>query len=327
MTSTLIVGNGLGMALNPNHFNLQTGLTSAWNHFNDAEKHLISLGTNNRPAGEENLEENHKIMTACHKLLEFQELELLNEIGINYPDLYRDFIFNTALHFFNYEGNLPVDFVESLIGLIQRGCHVATLNYDKLLYSALVERHILSGYDGDLVDGIYNSGYHYENMLRTFHHFNWYLHIHGCPIFYTKNSEIHKCKYYEVPDSTRNLEEKYEHIVLAKTELKPEIISNSSILGSYFNFFSKALFESTRLFIFGYSGEDIHINNEIKNWALDRSTSFEDTVIYIIQWRGSQQNELHWKQRIIPNMRWENKERITLHYIPLDNILEYRFPE
>ncbi|HAT8916533.1 TPA: hypothetical protein JBB10_01475 [Legionella pneumophila subsp. pneumophila] len=28
MTSTLIVGNGLGMALNPDHFNLQTGLTS-----------------------------------------------------------------------------------------------------------------------------------------------------------------------------------------------------------------------------------------------------------------------------------------------------------
>lgn len=52
MTSTLIVGNGLEMALDPNHFNLQTGLTTAWDNFNDDEKHLISLGTNNRPAAE-----------------------------------------------------------------------------------------------------------------------------------------------------------------------------------------------------------------------------------------------------------------------------------
>ncbi len=53
MTSTLIVGNGLGMALDPNHFNLQTGLTTAWNNFSDEEKYLISLGTNNRPDDEE----------------------------------------------------------------------------------------------------------------------------------------------------------------------------------------------------------------------------------------------------------------------------------
>lgn len=38
MKSTLIVGNGLGMALDPNHFNLQTGLAAAWNSFNEEEQ-------------------------------------------------------------------------------------------------------------------------------------------------------------------------------------------------------------------------------------------------------------------------------------------------
>lgn len=326
MKSTLIVGNGLGMALDPNHFNLQTGLAAAWNSFNREEQHLISLGTNNMPFAESLLEENHRLMTACQKLLEFQELELLNERGMNYPDLYRDFIHRTALHYFNYEGTLPDEFVDSLIQLVQQGCHIATLNYDKLLYSPLVERNILCGYGGYLVDGICkNSGYHYENMLRTFNHFNWYLHLHGCPIFYTKDSEIYKRKYYEVPQSACSIEGRHEHIVLANTELKPEIISNSPILGSYFDFFSKALFESNRLFILGYSGEDIHINNEIKSWVLERSKSLENSTIYIIQWEGAHQNESDWRHKIISKMPAENETLIKVNYIPLDNILEYRF--
>lgn len=327
MTSTLVVGNGLGMALAPNHFPLQMGLEAAWNNYSNEEKALISLNTNIMPTTENQLEDNHKLMTACHKLLEFPELDLLSQNGMGYPDLYRDFIYKTALHFFNFGGSLPEEFINSLVNLIQTGCHIVTLNYDKLLYSALVERHILRGYNGALVDGITDAGYHYENMLRTYNQFNWYLHIHGSPIFYTANSEIYKCSYYAVPSSAHQADEKYEHIVLAQTQLKPEIISNSPILGSYFDFFSKALLESSCIYIFGYSGEDIHINNELKNWALERSKSLDSLEINIIQWSGAHQNEEYWKSKIIPNMPAANEQKIIISYFSLDNILEYRFPD
>ncbi|MCE3043374.1 SIR2 family protein [Legionella sp. 16cNR16C] len=325
MTSTLIVGNGIGMALDAQYFCLQAGLQESWDSFDVDKKKLISLGSDNMPCTETELEENHKIMTSCQKILEFQDLQLLNSKGEAYPNIYRDFIYKTAFHFFNYNGALPEKFVDNLIELIKSGCHLVTLNYDKLLYSPLIERNILCGYSGYLVDGVCNSGYRYENMLRTFSTFNWYLHLHGSPIFYTHDSEIKKCKIYETPIAAENNHKLHEHIVLAKTDLKPEIISNSPILGSYLDFFSKALFESNKLYLFGYSGEDTHINNEIRNWSIEKSRKCDKLTIYIIEWNGSDRSCQSWKNLLIPDMPPENRDKIQVHFEKMNNILEYKF--
>ena len=88
MTATIIVGNGIGMALDAEHFCLQAGLQTSWDSFNVDEKKLISLGSDVRPTTENELEENHKIMTACQKLIEFKNLELLDFRGEIYPNTY-----------------------------------------------------------------------------------------------------------------------------------------------------------------------------------------------------------------------------------------------
>ena len=41
-TTTILFGNGLGMALDPDHFRLKTGLSKAWKQLsNDAQERLI----------------------------------------------------------------------------------------------------------------------------------------------------------------------------------------------------------------------------------------------------------------------------------------------
>lgn len=49
---------------------------------------------------------------------------------------------------------LPDEFVRPLIAFIQdTRSHVATLNYDALLYRPMISEEILRGYNGELVDG------------------------------------------------------------------------------------------------------------------------------------------------------------------------------
>lgn len=335
MIATIIFGNGIGMALDPEYFQLSVGLQTVWDKLSPDEKKLVSLGNSTMPLSEEELERHHLIMTACQELMrhENNDLDWLNPNGKSFPNLYQNFIYNVAKYFFEYNGNLPTDFLNSLCQFVKKidRCHIATLNYDKLLYLPLINEHILEGYkDHGLVDGICREagGFQQDNLLRIHYNFGWYLHLHGSPIFQTIGNEINKCNLNMLPNAAIYGNVIHNHIVIAKTELKPEIISNSSILGIYFMFFGKALSESDELYIIGYSGLDKHVNFEIKNWASTKINSHNVPKINVIEWEGSDHNNNFWHQILIPKDPLTNlpHEKHNLQLKKIDNILNYQFP-
>jgi hypothetical protein len=62
--------------------------------------------------------------------------------------------------------------------------HVATLNYDKLLYEEFINAGICSGFSGQLVDGFTSSGFDSSNLVRLYgRNFGYYMHLHGSPLF------------------------------------------------------------------------------------------------------------------------------------------------
>lgn len=105
MIATLVFGNGIGMALDPKYFLLQTGLNSSYEKFSPQEKKLISLDKNDVPSSEPELERHHLIMTACQELTSHENINLqwLSADGKQFPNLYQDFIYKTATHFFKYD--------------------------------------------------------------------------------------------------------------------------------------------------------------------------------------------------------------------------------
>lgn len=338
MTTTIIFGNGIGMAVDSVHFNTEKGLESAWNEFNATEQSILSIGRNQKPINEGDLEKHHSIMATCRYLKDAHG-EWLAEDGKKFADIYQNYIFKVAKHFFEYDTK-PSDqfnlFIEKLCGFItsqfsdDTRCHVVTLNYDKLLYEALINENFLNGYqDEGLVDGIHNNtnGFSPDNLIRSLHNFGWYLHLHGSPAFRTHlDGTIDKCNLKHLPDSYANKDTYHNCIVLGNACIKKGIINDNILLNSYFNFFIKALNESNKLIIVGYSGLDEHVNFEIRNWI---STSPNNTI-EIVEWQNPDEwmnpNEAmkkrtcFWRERLYPD--GYNK------YIPIiwyKNILQYDF--
>jgi len=326
MTTTLIIGNGVGMALDPEYFMLNAGINDSWKTFTPEQQKIISLGLLRPPSKKYELEKHHLIATACQELKnnETMDLSWLTDEGRNFTLLYKEFIYRTAKHFFTYEKELPLNFIDNLISFITKNtnkelnqrCHIATLNYDKLLYKPLVEKKILKGYSGYLVDGVYDSGFSPENLIPTKNHFGWYLHLHGSPVFKTENGEIHKCNINSLPQVAIDQHTAHDHLVLGSSSSKPDMISRSSLLEAYFSFFINALSESTRLYLVGYSGLDNHVNLEIKKWATP------EKKIFVIEWQESKTTSDFWKKNLLPDT-YINNNIINIHR--LANILEYNF--
>ena len=68
--SVLIVGNGLGMALDPEYYNLTNAIRDVWNTLSDRQKQLIlcCLSRHRRqvpPQGEQELDHLHMVVVAC----------------------------------------------------------------------------------------------------------------------------------------------------------------------------------------------------------------------------------------------------------------------
>jgi len=332
VTTTIIFGNGLGMAIDPEYFTLETGLRFVTEELTDEERNIICFNQNGMPRTEPELESHHKILTSCRTLLHYQsELNCLSDIGMNFPNTYQNFIYRAAKYFFDYQANEEYEqfnnFIDALCNYIKSGqtCHIATLNYDKLLYKPLIDRKILSDYDGFLVDGMYvkKGGFDFENLIPKWgNNFGWYLHLHGSPIFYTgENRVINKEHIFTLPSHYSHNGHLHNHIVLASTEVKPYLIAGSMLLDYYFQFFTYALSSSDNLLLFGYSGLDRHVNLAIKERLVNDDTFPVD--IHIIEWGGDKNQRERadfWKKTVGSN---NYKKNINLRL--MDNILEYDF--
>jgi hypothetical protein len=317
MRKTLLFGNGLGMALDQNHFYLPNALQRIWdsNALNPVHKQLISaclphqLG--NCPQGEDELDKLHVAISSCEYLSEIRridDLHWLSPYGWDFPSVCRSFITQVATHLYDFVNPLPEEFGTPLVDFVRATkSHVATLNYDKLLYDLFINNHIVNGFSGSLVDGVTNAGFNSAHLERKWgNNFGYYLHLHGSPLFKNRNGTIKKLSRYEINLSNP---EPSCHIVLTHIRHKPTVISSSEILSSYWQHLYFSLSESYEVILFGYSGLDNHLNILLSMFS--QSIQFK-----VVEWAGSgdyQQREAFWSRSL----------RRNVNLIHLENILNF----
>jgi len=330
-TTTIIVGNGLGMAIDKEYFTLDAGLKSAWEKLDaDTQNRIKTLITNGSElTTEEQLEKHYDVIQACMTLYyvenRYPDLKWLHEDAKKFSSCFYDFIRSAALYFFNYEDseNRLGPFITSMKNFIKKNhSHLATLNYDKLLYSPLVtDLEIMDGYNGKLVDGLVDNGYGPDNLMPKFQHiFGWYLHLHGSPLFYTAVTGLIKKDSLEnnLPVQTQKL---YSHIILCNPRLKPMQIYQSELLNSYWQYFREALSQSNQIILLGYSGKDAHVNKAIEK-ALTHSKE-----IKIIEYdnKNDTDRENFWVAALgLKDSKFPEK---NFHLNRMSSILDYRFDQ
>lgn len=312
----IIFGNGLGMALDPIHFSLQRALNYVWELdyvLSPTQKELLSRCISDIqpqcPNGEDELDILHQVCSYCSYLNSIKTTDgyhWLSQYGNEFPKVAANFIHKTATELHNYNGELPVDFSEPLISFVREtNSHIATLNYDKLLYNCFIDNQLLNGYSGTLVDGMLDSGFNEQNLERKYgRSFGYYLHLHGSPLFVNEDSRIIK-----LSRSDLNLEmnDYGKHIVLTHIKHKPDIINSSPLLLMYWHYLNLCLDEAEQIIIFGYSGFDTHLNRIIQFVS-------PSTPLKVVEWSGSgEARESFWFRTFGRNVE----------LISLDNISKY----
>lgn len=283
----IIVGNGLGMAIDPVHFSLNLALEHVWElegFLNPVQRTLIErcLGRAGAPNGEHELDELHLAVNYCKALNQIGEgrEHWLTADGQNFPDITSRYIHKVASRLYNYDGHLPPNFEAPVIDFLKdTKSHVATLNYDKLLYSSFISNDIFGLYNNTtLVDGMIGAGFSAERLERRFqNNFGYYLHLHGSPLFVNRDNRVIKLARDDLTDAT---EEASEHIVLTHVKHKPAVIAGSHVLSTYWDYLRFALSESDEIILFGYSGLDNHLNLLLRPYL-------RNIIVRVIEWSGN----------------------------------------
>ena len=316
----IIVGNGLGMALDPYFFNLGNAIREVWTDFlsqSPEQKMLIAScfeTCNDLPKSEQELEKLNNVDLSCRalKCIKQNSLSLLSEEGEAFPDIAQNFRTAVAWHFHKYKGEFPDEFIDPLTNhIINRKSHIVTLNYDNLLYQKLIQRKILNGYSGQLVDGFWNScGFNEEHLTRKGNNcFGYYLHLHGSPLFIDSGGKIIKqsqCNASPIPTP---------HLVLTHPDGKEHMIENSPVLKTYWRLLKPANQESNITILFGYSGLDNHLNCAIK-------LSSQKRKIFIVEWEGAGHKDdrmKFWQQNLA-----QGEDQGNIELIRMKNILDFQ---
>jgi hypothetical protein len=311
---TIIFGNGLGMALNPSAFSLDTALNEIWNQshvLTQEDKALIGqcIGHDGPPKGEYELEKLHLSITSCDLLESIsdpcRDIHWLSDIGRRFPSSTSNYIHKVANYFHSLTEILPDGFINPLIEFIRNtGSHVATLNYDSLIYRKFLDGGLFNGYRGVLVDGMLDGGFSESSLERRYgNDFGYYMHLHGSPLFYDENGVVRKLSSYY---SNVNQQDFGRHIVLTHVKHKPSIIDNSVVLTTYWEYLSFCLSESEEIILVGYSGEDHHLNKVLRIYSNIKP-------IRIIEWEGAGDygDRLRfWRQSLGSNTRLFHLESI-----------------
>ena len=300
----IIFGNGLGMALDASHFSLDAALRDIWNRPNFLtvdHKELIErcLGRTGAPQGEYELDPLHQAVSHCKALNQIGQgtAHWLTPDGQTFPEITAKYLHKVATKLHNYDAQLlPSPFQEKLIEFIQRTrSHVATLNYDKLLYNSFIDNNVVSGYDGCLVDGMLSGGFSSDALERLYGKtFGYYLHLHGSPLFVNRGGSVVKLNRSQL---TLERDEASQHIVLTHVSHKPSVIAASYVLSTYWEYLQLALSEAEEIILFGYSGDDSHLNYLLRRYL-------STTPIHIIEWdrsRGQDQAESdgYWSDKLV----------------------------
>lgn len=313
--ATIIFGNGLGMALDSEYFVLKNALKTAWNtsgEFKEHHKKLIKtalpeMANIEFPESEEMLDKLQVAITAIETLRDFEKNDIswLNDSSREVPDAFKKYIHEVGLYFHKSNKNLPFDFISQLANFIRKSnSHIGILNYDNLLYDPLCQLKILSGFSGYLIDGFTDKkGFDPSNLDRLQDHLGWFMHLHGSPLFINNHKKTGAARDFLMPTSEC-------HIVLTHVKHKLTLINRSKILSEYWSRLSKAIKESKSIILFGYSGNDLHLNQIISAQGVDKRIS-------IVEWKGNGD----FKSRKI---FWESSlDLICINLLQLENILEF----
>lgn len=335
MGKTLILfGNGLGRALDFSFFDLRAAFSNVWNSdlLSDKEKELISsvLPAAIDPddlAAETELFEAQVAMNAIEQLQGSVPPEVLSRwLSPDALEL-RQAIFNLNAHvaryFHSYNKSIPDHFGRPLVKFVRdNNPHVVTLNYDALLYGLLCKKHKFGrlkpfrpcdDFDGALIDGFTDrdgfSSINFSHISDT--SLGYFLHLHGTPIYAEG--------YFDIGGETilrptklsreemRVNKSSGKHIVLNHGKMKPAIIASSPILSLYWERFQEAILKSRRIVLFGYSGDDHHLNDAIKNLGQGATKT-------VIEWKNPTQTQ---RDR---NSLWDRKLGYDTKVLRLDDI-------
>lgn len=313
----LIFGNGLGMAIDANHYSLTNALNTVWSDdslWNDTvHRDLIQncIPSGQCPVSEEELDKLYLVSTSCDYLNDYPNTangqHWLSNYGQEFTQATQEYIHTVASHLFDSSNKLPTNFKNPLIDFIKNTkSHVATLNYDKLLYDEFIKEDICKGYSGYLVDGFYDTGFKPSNMERLFgRSFGYYMHLHGCPLFKDINGITYKLTTSQI--STNNIFGT-KHIVLTHIPHKPSVITASEVLSTYWSYLILSLSEVKEIILFGYSGCDTHLNKILKVHASSKNKK-------IIEWDGdgqtTQQRQQFWDGELGANVTVQRMADIT----------------
>ncbi len=303
MKKVIIFGNGLGMALNDNDFSLKVAIKGIWESegLTTDEKKLINDclpdgSAFDFPEGEEDMDHLYVAEICCRMLSKLNSPDYwLQPKAADFPKTISKFIHNVAAYFHKIDTTLPESFMTPLITFIKKtNSHIATLNYDSLLYSPLCTKKICYGYDGCLVDGIWESTGFDPNNLRRLpgKEFGYYLHLHGSPLFQDINGTVKKMKRSDLFDYNHD-GTVGNHLVLTHVKHKPLVISSSLLLSTYWYVLAKAISESEEIMLFGYSGLDPHLNELL--------SGYPDRPFQVVEYtNGKNQNdrEHFWKKKL-----------------------------
>lgn len=296
-----IFGNGLGMALSEESYSLTEVMAKVWqgSNLDIGQQQLISACLPEgieHPESEEQLAILQETLSACEVLLnveQFNTAHWLSDEGKKFPDAVHRFFFSVAREMYFAKSSinmlniplpckLPMEFVKPFVDRVKStSSHVATLNYDGLLSRALSEHGIFNAPNSVLKDGFDESKFDRKNLFRPKQVGGWYLHLHGSPLFADRErSKPYKLSEKSLRDQAKNLTNIGRHVVLTYFSHKLGRIESSVILKTYWEFLEMAIEESERIVIFGYSGNDLHLNRLISQVRGDKS-------VCVVEWLGA----------------------------------------
>jgi hypothetical protein len=323
MRKTLVFGNGLGMAIHPQVFDLRTVMEKVWKSpttLSDDERELIRSclpdPTAEMPESEADLGKLQEVVDACAVLrtINVEGRHWLTEEGKRFPSAINSYAWEVSKLIYieseKEENRPPKAFCDSLMSfLIKTSSHVATLNYDYLLAGIISSNANLKKMFKTGVS-MRGSDFSREKLFRDDEdRQSWYLKLHGSPNYLVNESgKLVSATAVARPASIKE-SGLSPAVILTHAVHKTSAIRKFEILTTYWEFLERAIDESDEVVVFGYSGNDIHLNSII--------SLADEKPKRVIEWLGSgtkKDRESFWVEQL--------GRRTKL--VQMENILKFR---
>ncbi len=281
----IVVGNGLGMALDNTKFSLPHAMPKVWHEkLERNERELIADFIPGIDVSTEPQEES-RLINAQVALSAFDILQ--SGFGHDYaknlkewfskPNQHTDlenalnkFTFEVAREFdrtsetFHDDEKLKNFWRNLKAHLGTHKSHIATFNYDTALYTKYLDDPFFE--EKTVLQDCFRSGFLKPTLGKVECERGLYLHLHGSPLFHDTIQKRNRSELNSHTAESRN------HIILSDASLKPLLIAKSKILSLYWKRLEEILHPDVRdttitqveeIILFGYRGGDDHLNRLI----------------------------------------------------------------